>query len=83
MRTELSAALEQVIEAIVEASTSSLVIIGAEIDLPLEVTAAMRNSQLVFFGSAPHTRWITGVLPEVHLARLLVGIVDGEAQCGQ
>jgi hypothetical protein len=83
MWTELSAALEQVIHAIVDASSAPVVITDAEIDFPLEVAAATRHGKLVFFGSAPHTRWVSGVLPDVHMARLRVGVMDAEARCGR
>jgi len=83
MQTELSAALERVIGAIVDATTAAVVITEAEIDFPLEVTAATRCGELVFFGSAPHTRWVSGVLPEVHVARLRVGVTDVGTQCGR
>ena len=79
MWTELSAALEQAIDAIVDASVPSLVVTEAEIDLPLEVAATTRRGELVFFASAPHTRWVSGFLPDVHMAKLRVGVTDPEA----
>ena len=79
MWTELSHALEQVIDAIVEPSSGSIVITEAEIDVPLEVAAASRRGEVVFLGSAPHTRWVSGVLPEIHMAKLRVGVMDAEA----
>jgi hypothetical protein len=83
MRTELAAALEQAIDAILDASVGSLVITHAEIELPLEVAAGSRRGKLVFFGSAPHTRWVSGVLPAVHVAKLCVGVTTAEARCGR
>src|SRR5262245_16889927 len=72
MWSELSTALQQVIDAIVDSSVASLVVTEAEIDFPLEAAAATRRGRLVFFGSAPHTRWVSGVLPEVHMAKLRI-----------
>jgi hypothetical protein len=83
MRTELAAALEQVIDAILDASVGPLVVTHAEIELPLEVVAGTRRGEVVFFGSAPHTRWVSGVLPAVHVAKLCVGLATAEARCGR
>ena len=83
MWTELSAALEQVIDAVVESSFEELVVTEAEIDFPLEVVAARRRGEVVFLGSAPHSRWVSGVLPEIHMARLRVGLADVESRCGR
>jgi len=87
MWTELSIALEQVIDAIVDSSldspVASVVVTEVEIDFPIEVAAATRRGELVFFGSAPHTRWVSGVLPEVHTAKLRVGVAGAEARCGR
>jgi len=80
MWSELSTALEQVIDAVVDSSAASLLVTEAEIDFPLEVAAATRRGQIVFLGSAPHTRWVSGVLPEVHMAKLRIG---SEARCGR
>jgi Rad3-related DNA helicase len=82
MRNELATTLTQVIDALVERSAPGIVVTAAEVDFPLEVTAATRGKTIVFFASAPHTRWVAGVLPDVHLARLHVELADksnGEA----
>ena len=76
MWTELSLSLERVIEAIVGASVPMVSITEAEIDFPLEVAAVARGGRLVFFGSAPHSRWVSGFLPDVHMARLRVCVTD-------
>ena len=59
-------------------SSVAVVVTGAEIELPIEVAAATRRGELVFFGAPPHTRWVSGVLPPVHVARLSVRAADGE-----
>lgn len=43
-----------------------LFVTEALIDLPLEVSGAVENDELVFFASPPHTRWKSGILPPVH-----------------
>jgi hypothetical protein len=78
MTRELAVALTQVIDALTEASMPSLYVTEAEIDFPLEVAAVAHRGKVVFFGSAPHSRWMSGFLPDVHLAKLRVGLLDGE-----
>lgn len=77
---ELSVALTQVIAALVDPAVPSLVVTEAEIDFPMEVSAATRGGELVFLGSAPHSRWVSGFLPDVHMAKLRVELM--EAGCG-
>ena len=72
MRTELAETLTALAEALIAPAADGIVVTGAEIEMPLEVIAATRGGRLVFFGSAPHTRWKTGVLPEVHVVKLRV-----------
>jgi hypothetical protein len=78
---ELAVALTQVIDALIDPSLPSLVVTEAEIDFPMEVSAATRQGELVFFGSAPHSRWVSGFLPDVHVAKLRVELM--EARCGR
>ena len=78
---ELAVALTQVIDALIDPAVPSLVVTEAEIDFPMEVSAAARRGgELVFFGSAPHSRWVSGFLPDVHMATLRVELM--EARCG-
>jgi hypothetical protein len=77
---ELAVALTQVIDALIDPAVPSLVVTEAEIDFPMEVSAATHRGELVFFGSAPHSRWMSGFLPDVHLAKLRVELT--EARCG-
>jgi hypothetical protein len=72
MRTELADTLMALAEALIAPVANGIVVTDAEVEMPLEVIAATRGGQLVFFGSAPHTRWRTGVLPEVHVVKLHV-----------
>ena len=38
---------------------------SVDVDMPVEITAAMRGSDLVFLAQAPHSRWQAGFLPPV------------------
>jgi hypothetical protein len=80
-RAELRETLLALIDGLRAPSGSGVVITEAEIELPLEVTSAMRGGKLVFFCSAPHTRWVSGVLPPLHLGKLRVELA--EAGCAE
>ncbi len=73
---ELAEVLLALVESVQAPAETGLVVTEADLDIPLEVTSAMRNGELVFFGSAPHTRWKSGMLPPVHLGRLHVELLD-------
>ena len=73
---ELADTLTRVIDAVDVPAPPGIVITSAEIDFPLEITSARRGDTLVFFGSAPHSRWKSGFLPDVHLARLTIEIEE-------
>ena len=73
---ELAVALTQVIDALVNPDVPSIVVTEAEIDFPMEVSAAARRGELVFLGAAPHSRWVSGFLPDVHMARLRVELQE-------
>jgi hypothetical protein len=85
---ELGETLTQLLDVFDTPPGSGLVVTEAEVDFPLEVTAATSGGRLVFFGSAPHTRWVSGFLPDVNMARLRVALdseidIEAEAQCGR
>ncbi len=77
MHYELADTLTHLIESVAVTPPPGIVVTRAEIDFPLEVSAyTTQRGRLVFFGSPPHSRWKTGVLPEVHMARLRVEIEE-------
>lgn len=51
---------------------SNLYITEAELELPLEVMTGIRHGQLVFFASPPMTQWKTGVMPVIHMAKIVL-----------
>jgi hypothetical protein len=53
-------------------ATSGVVVTAFDLTVPLEVTAGMENGEVVMRASAPHTRWVSGFLPPVHLAHLRI-----------
>jgi hypothetical protein len=73
---ELADVLLALVESVQAPRDVGLVVTEADLDIPLEVASAMRDGTLVFYGSAPHTRWKSGILPPVHLGRLHVELFD-------
>jgi len=73
---ELAETLVALIESVQAPPETGLLVTEAELDVPLEVTGGERKGELIIFGSAPHSRWIAGVLPPAHRGRLRVELVD-------
>jgi len=76
MHYQLAETLMGLIAAVDVTPSSGLVITRAEIDFPLEVFSARRGNTAVFYASPPHSRWKSGVLPDVHMAKLRVEIEE-------
>jgi len=72
--------LFQVVDALRPPLDSGLVITEAEVELPLELWAVTREHKLLIVGSAPHSRFKSGVLPPLHLTRLRVELVETDEQ---
>lgn len=72
---DLSETLVAVVSALQAPADTGIVITGAEVDLPLELRLVRRGSQPAVVGGPPHTRWISGVLPPVHLSHLVVELI--------
>jgi hypothetical protein len=75
-RRELHHTLVEAIEALSPPTGSGLIVTGAQLDLPLELVAVDRGGRPVMAGSAPHSRFKSGVLPPVHLAHLAIELLD-------
>jgi hypothetical protein len=78
----LAETLLQVIEAIRPPRDSGLVITEAEIELPLELWAVAQGRTLLIAGSAPHSRFKSGVLPQVHLSRMRLELLEPDERPG-
>jgi len=72
----LSETLVALIESLQAPPGSGLVITGATMEVPMEVGSARQGDRLVFYGTVPHTRWKSGVLPVTHLGRLRIELVS-------
>ncbi len=73
MNTELAVTLLQLFEGLAAPAESGLVVTSLDVDMPVEITAAVRGRELVFLAQAPHSRWQAGFLPPVQrLAAKLV-----------
>lgn len=73
----LAETLLEVVEALRLPLQRGLVVTEAEVALPLEVSVVAGEHELLITGSAPHTRFRSGVLPPVHLTRLRVELQEG------
>lgn len=60
---------------------AGVVVTSFDLSVPLEVNAGLEHGEIVIRASAPHTRWVTGFLPPVHVAHLRIEAtaVDGGA----
>ena len=65
MNTELAVTLLQLFESLAAPAESGLVVTSLDVDMPVEINAAVRGRELVFLAQAPHSRWQAGFLPPV------------------
>ena len=65
MNTELGDTLLQLFEGLAAPAESGLVVTSLHVEMPVEITAAVRGRELVFLAQAPHSRWQAGFLPPV------------------
>ena len=75
-RPQLHHTLTAAVEAVSPQAQSEIVVTEVELDLPLEIVVAEQAGRLLIAGTAPHSRWDSGFLPEVHLAHLSIELVD-------
>ncbi|MFL6331788.1 MAG: hypothetical protein ACJ754_00430, partial [Pyrinomonadaceae bacterium] len=73
---ELADTLIAVVESVQAPPGSGLLVTEADVEMPLEVMGAVQNGRLIFYGSPPHTRWKSGVLPPVSIGRIHVGLLE-------
>jgi hypothetical protein len=78
MRAELADTLIELVKAVTPPPESGLYVTEALMDVPLEIGVETRDGELVFFGSAPHSRWKAGFQPETNLTRLTVQLIEEE-----
>jgi hypothetical protein len=65
MKTELADTVLQLFARLDAPAGSGLVVTGLDVEMPLEVSAAVQGGRLVFLAQAPHSRWQSGFLPAV------------------
>lgn len=77
-RPELHHTLVAAVEAVSPPPGTGLVVTEVDIDLPLEIVVGTRaDGRPIVGGTAPHSRWVTGVLPAVQVGRLHIEAIDG------
>lgn len=65
MNTELADTLLQLFAGLAAPTESGLVVTELDVEMPVEITAAVRGRELVFLAQPPHSRWQAGFLPPV------------------
>ena len=80
MLRELGDTLAALIASVSPPVDSGLIVTYAELDIPLETFGGMENGRLVFYGNVPHSRWKSGFLPPVHTSRLVVTLLESDAE---
>jgi hypothetical protein len=55
---------------------AGLVVTNVDLDVPLEASIAVEDGALVVRASVPHSRWVSGFLPRVHLAHLRMELIE-------
>ena len=75
-RPQLHRTLVAAVEAVSPPPGCGLEVTEVELTLPLEIVAASHGGRPVIAGTVPHSRWRSGVLPEVHTARLRIAVDD-------
>jgi hypothetical protein len=75
---ELAETLVALVHGLTPPPASGLFVTDADIEVPLEVHSVTAPNGLVFYASVPHSRWIAGVLPSVHLTRLHVALQESD-----
>ena len=72
MWTPLADTLLQLVESMMAPPGTGMTVTEAYLEIPLEVQSAMQNGKIVFYGIPPHSRWKSGVLPEVHMSKMRI-----------
>ena len=72
----LDETLLALIGAVAPPDGSGIVVTEVDMDVPLEASVAVENGEIVVRASVPHSRWVNGFLPHVHLAHLHMELVD-------
>lgn len=75
-RPELHRTLVAAVEAVSPPADSGLEVTSVDLDLPLEIVVGVRDGRPVVGGTAPHSRWTSGVLPETHLSHLRIEMLE-------
>ncbi len=64
--------LVALVEGLEVPAGSGVVVDSAAIEVPLEGRVVPSHGPPVFLATVPHTRWRSGFLPPVHVARLRI-----------
>jgi hypothetical protein len=75
-RPQLHHTLTAAVEAVSPQAQSGIVVTEVDLDLPLEIVAAEQRGRLLIAGNAPHSRWVSGFLPDIHVAHIHIELAD-------
>lgn len=73
---DLAATLTALVASVEPPDGYGLALDAVEMEIPLEVRTRRHDGAIELLARPPHSRWRAGVLPEVQMARLLIGPVD-------
>jgi hypothetical protein len=73
---QLADTLVALADGVAAADAPGLIVESAKFDVPLEGRVVDVRGTPTFFAQVPHTRWRSGVLPAVHVARF--NLTEGE-----
>ncbi|WP_137896791.1 hypothetical protein [Ramlibacter sp. 2FC] len=76
MKTAFADTLLQLFEGLAPPPGSGLVVTALDVEMPLEVSAAVQRGELVFLAQAPHSRWQAGFLPPLQRTRLRLALEE-------
>ena len=68
----LADTLLQLVDGVMAPPDTGITVTEAYLEIPLEVQSSMRDGQMIFYAMPPHSRWKSGVLPEVHMSTMLI-----------
>lgn len=77
----LAETLIALVESVQSPPGFGLTVTEASIAIPLEINVVVEKGRLAFYGAPPHSRWVAGFLPETHMTRIEVRLLE-EAEGG-
>jgi len=74
----LDETLIALLDAVEPPAGAGIVVTEVDMEVPLEASIVVEQEKIVVYASVPHSRWVSGFLPKVHLSRLHIELLDEE-----